>query len=107
MVPEKTEAIGILDPTTLGFTTVPARSGFRGGVLAPNGLIYFIPSSQASIGIFNPATLEFEAKDLPGGSDGKYIAGVALQDGTSMPASDGAAYNQLLVSSQGSLLVKE
>ncbi len=56
---------------------------YCGGVLAPNGLIYFIPHNADNIGVFNPSTRAFSVIDISSviAHDAKYVGGVLAPNG--------------------------
>jgi hypothetical protein len=56
---------------------------FWGGVLAPNGNIYLVPSNSDSIGVFNPSTGAFSFIDISFviAHDYKYCGGVLAPNG--------------------------
>lgn len=71
MVPYKSVAIGVFNPSNHVFCTIdiPAVVGkpywpYGGGVLAVNGLIIFSPIQADNIGLFNPATGFFSTIDI-------------------------------------------
>ena len=55
-VPDHTDKIGVLNPSSSLFTTIDisnTMSGvwkYSGGVLGPNGLIFFVPTNANNIG---------------------------------------------------------
>ena len=81
--------IGELDPSTKTFTTidisstVSGDSKYYGGVLAPNGKIYFVPTRADNIGELDPSTKIFNTIDISGtiSSDWKYFGGVLAPNG--------------------------
>ena len=79
-----TAVAGYVDGTSM-FTTLDISSvgRHRGGVLGPNGLIYFIPSTADNLGILNPSSSSFSTLDISSfiSSDGKYAGGVLGPNG--------------------------
>jgi streptogramin lyase len=56
---------------------------YSGGVLGPNGLIYFVPYSANNIGVLNPSSSSFTTIDISNtiSGDWKYIGGVLGPNG--------------------------
>ena len=57
---------------------------YFGGVLGPNGLIYFVPGGSGSIGVLNPVSSSFTTTDISNRDSRynvKYIGGVLAPDG--------------------------
>jgi hypothetical protein len=83
-----TAVAGYVDGTSM-FTTldissfISSGSKYRGGVLGPNGLIYFIPFNADNVGILNPSSSSFSTLDISSSisSDYKYIGGVLGPNG--------------------------
>ena len=82
-----TAVAGYVDGTSM-FTTLDISSfissdwKYRGGVLGPNGLIYFIPYNADNVGILNPSSSSFSTLDISSsissnGPDGRpvYVPG--------------------------------
>jgi len=103
-VPYRAKNVGVCDPVTSAFSVVdlPGRStsedddfgydGFgaysgglySGGVLGPNGKIYFVPFEADNVGVFDPATDAFSVVDVSGTgwfTLGKYSGGVLAPNG--------------------------
>merc|ERR1712216_71584 len=68
-VPYSADNIGVLDPSTQSFTVidiastisgkvVSEASKYTGGVLGPNGRIYFVPTNTENIGMLEPGNTE-------------------------------------------------
>ena len=59
------------------------RYKYCGGVLAPNGNIYFVPWWADNVGVFNPATNAFYEVDISAqvSVDSKYFGGVLAPNG--------------------------
>merc|ERR1712127_953254 len=52
---------------------------FRGGVLSPNGLIFFIPSCADCVGVLDPISESFRCIDISNSiSDGAHFRGGVL-----------------------------
>ena len=82
-VPSNARTIGIFDPTTNEYSTIPGAPGssaYRGGVLLHDGRVLFVPYMATTIGMFDPVTNEYST--IPG-APGKnaYSDGVLLKDG--------------------------
>ena len=45
-------------------TTISSNRKYSGGVLGPNGLIYFVPHDADNIGVLNPSTDTFITIDI-------------------------------------------
>jgi hypothetical protein len=60
-----------------------------GGVLGPNGLIYFVPGNADNIGVLNPSTSSFITIDIANtiSSDWQYPSTVSLNENISPPPS--------------------
>jgi len=95
-VPFNSFHVGILDPSSSSFSTLDISSmisvgrinhdgayKYIGGVLGPNGLIYFVPSSADNIGILDPSTTSFTTHDISStiSRDWKYHGGVLGPNG--------------------------
>jgi streptogramin lyase len=63
--------------------TISSDAKYFGGVLGPNGLIYFVPWRVNNIGVLNPSTSSFTTIDISNtiSSDWKYIGGVLGPNG--------------------------
>ena len=83
-----TAVAGYIDGTSM-FTTLDISSfissgnKYAGGVLGPNGLIYFIPYWANHIGILNPSSNSFSTLDISSfiSSNYKYFGGVLGPNG--------------------------
>ena len=83
-----TAVAGYVDGTSM-FTTLDISSfissgrKYAGGVLGPNGLIYFIPFNAKNVGILNPSSSSFSTLDISSSisSNGKYSGGVLGPNG--------------------------
>jgi len=83
-----TAVAGYIDGTSM-FTTLDISSSisswrkYSGGVLGPNGLIYFIPYNADHIGILNPSSNSFSTLDISSfiSSGSKYYGGVLGPNG--------------------------
>ena len=89
-----TAVAGYIDGTSM-FTTLDISSfissydillevwKYRGGVLGPNGLIYFIPYNADNVGILNPSSSSFSTLDISSfiSSGNKYSGGVLGPNG--------------------------
>ncbi len=56
---------------------------YNGGVLGPNGLVYFVPDDADNIGVFNPSSSTFTTIDISItiSSDYKYTGGALGPNG--------------------------
>ena len=95
--PWSADNIGVLDPSTSSFTTIDIcnkiscggrytlSSGgqYRGGVLGPNDLIYFVPAYADNIGVLDPSSSTFTTIDISNtiSIGGKYYGGVLGPNG--------------------------
>ena len=90
-VSQNATSIGIIDPTanTFSTTTFPtgtitgtgaASSAYTGGVLAPNGKIYFIPRNATTVGVVDPDANTYTTFGTAPGS-GAYAGGVLAPNG--------------------------
>jgi hypothetical protein len=63
--------------------TISSDAKYAGGVLGPNGLIYFVPINADNIGVLNPSSSSFTAIDIFNtiSSDNKYYGGVLGPNG--------------------------
>ena len=84
-----TAVAGYIDGTSM-FTTLDISSfissayyQYFGGVLGPNGLIYFIPHAANHIGILNPSSNSFSTLDISSfiSSGSNYFGGVLGPNG--------------------------
>jgi streptogramin lyase len=86
-VPRAATMIGIFNPTTNTYSTVPGAPGgtaYRGGVLLPDGRVVFVPNSATAIGIFNPNTNTYSTASTANYTSPTtfaYLGGVLLPDG--------------------------
>lgn len=54
--------VGVFDPSTDAFSvvdissTISGSTKYVGGVLAPNGKIYFVPTNADNVGVFTPGS---------------------------------------------------
>ena len=87
-VPTNGTTIGIFNPVTNAYSTVPGvtlpgGATYFGGVLLPDGRVVFVPHKAFTIGIFNPATNVYSAITPSPALSGNnsYLGGVLLPDG--------------------------
>ena len=85
-MPHHADNIGVLNPSFSSFTTVDISNTissdykYRGGVLGPNGLIYFVPHSVHKIGVLNPSSSSFTTIDISNTiSSGRTYEGVCAR----------------------------
>jgi hypothetical protein len=85
-VPHNSIVVGIFDPTTNTYNTIPGAPGgaaYSDGVLLRDGRVLFVPYCATTIGIFDPVTNAYST--VPGvqvhGTSGAYKSGVLLNDG--------------------------
>lgn len=73
------------DPTSLQTTLINtgnvATNKWRGGVLAPNGLIYFVPFNATTVGVLNPLTHTFTTFGNISGASNAFQGGVLSTNG--------------------------
>jgi len=64
-------------------STISSDNKYFGGVLGPNGRIYFVPYNADNIGILDPSTSSFSTLDISSSisSNNKYLGGVLGPNG--------------------------
>jgi len=83
-VPYNADNIGVLNPASGSFTTINIFNTniykYHGGVLGPNGKIYFVPAKEDNIGVLNPASGSFTTIDISSTISGwnKYLGSLGL-----------------------------
>ena len=97
-VPRNAWNIGVLNPSSSSFSTInffrpvedyaahlasTLQVKYVGGVLGPNGLIYFVPSNADNIGVLDPSSSSFSTIDISNtiSTDFKYAGGVLGPNG--------------------------
>ena len=87
-VPFCAKTIGIFDPTTNTYSTVPGAPGgaaYHDGVLLADGRVLFVPFCATTFGIFDPKTNEYSTiAGVRAPGKAAYNGGVLLQDGRVM-----------------------